>query len=81
MKINDKINLPLDSQLTITGLKELVKDLKKNNIKLVNWTVIKIYDSHLTAVKLIEMKYRNKIHIKPYIVVEEIKNYIKENLF
>lgn len=78
MKINDKIKLPLDSNVGIGKLKNLVVNWKNNEIKLVNWKIINIYDSKLYQKKMVELKYRNKIILKIHSEVEEMNNYIYE---
>ena len=78
MKINEKIKLPLDSNIGINNLEILSKDWKNKEIKLVNWRIIKIYESNFYKDTMIELQFRNKIMVKSYLVVQEISNFINE---
>ena len=78
MKINEKIKLPLDYNIGINNLKTLSKDWKENEIKLVNWTIINIYESNFYKDTMIELKFRNTIIVKRYSTIQEISNFINE---
>ena len=78
MKINDKIKLPLDTNVGIDKLKSLVVDWKNNKIKLVNWTIIDIYyyKYPMNQTKKILLKHRRKIQTIDYSSAEELNDYI-----